>query len=322
MNKRTRLAATTALLALAASALMACDIPVPPPSFVVNTEADGADATPGDGTCEMDPGAGNCSLRAAVGEGNALGSAAITLPAGTYDSPSFSVTGDITINDGAPVDARLISQRITVAAGASLVLDGISSFTVPGVQVVVDGAFVGRHLSLVGLESIGQLDVGPTGAAVVENSLFAHVFGVHPTVTNEGTLVMRHTALLAWSDLNVNTTAFHNSGTAHVTASVLQQCTGTAPLSLGYNNDVDGSCGLTGTGDQSAAPPAFITNPVQPVTYDLALASPLVDAIPVGVAGCGAEVVDDMSGAARPTDGNGDGTPGCDIGARERPEAP
>ena len=80
--------------------------------------------------------------------------------------------------------------------------------------------------------------------------------------------------------------------------------------------------GVAAPGDQPVAPPAFSVVLGGPVTYDLAATSPLVDAIPVGTHGCGIDVVDDMSGWSRPTDGNGDGVAGCDIGARERPAAP
>lgn len=313
-------AIVAALFALGATT--ACEPPVPPPTLVVTTTADGADASPGDGRCEVTPDAGNCSLRAAVQEGNALGAAAITLPAGTYDGPGFSVTGELTINRGAPVDARLTSQWITVAPGGHLELDGVSSYSVPGVRVTVEGGFVGRHLSLVGLESSGQIVVRPSGTALVENSLLAHVFGNQPTVRNEGTLVLQHVALLSWSDIIVPTTAFANHGTAYVVASVLQSCSGSAPVSLGHTSDADGSCGLTAPTDQPAAPPVFSINLAAPVTYDLAADSPLVDAIPPGVNGCGTGIVDDMSGAPRPTDGDGDGEVGCDIGARERPGPP
>lgn len=317
-SRRLGSAALAAFLALGAAT--ACDPPAPTPTFVVTTTADGVDAAPGDGTCEMTPGAGDCSLRAAVDEGNALGTAAITLPAGTYGGLGFQVTGNLSINRDAPVDARLGSKWITVAAGGHLHVDGLSSYDVPGVRFTVEGTFVGRHLSLVGLESSSQVIVRPSGVAVVENSLLAHVFGATPSVRNEGVLILQHTALLAWSAVGVPTTAFVNTGSAHVAASVLQSCGGsTAPLSLGYNSDSDGTCALAAPGDQPAAPPLFAINLTQPVTYDLDATSPLVDAIPPGVNGCGTTVTDDLSGSPRPTDGNGDGTPGCDIGARERP---
>ena len=96
----------------------------------------------------------------------------------------------------------------------------------------VERTFVGRHLSLVGLESSSQVIVRPSGVAVVENSLLALVFGATPSVRNEGVLILQHTALLAWSAVGVPTTAFVNTGSAHVAALVLQSYGGsTAPLS-------------------------------------------------------------------------------------------
>lgn len=316
-----RSTALTIAVLFVVSAVTACDPPSPPPALVVTTTTDGADSAPGDGVCEISPGAGDCSLRAAVEEGNALGRAAITLPAGSYDGSSFQVTGQLSINSGAPVDARLSSQWITVAAGGSLEVDGLSSYGVPGAQFTVNGVFVGRRLSIVGLESSSQIIVGPSGVAAIENSLFAHVFGNRPTVRNEGVLMLQHSALLSWSSIGVPYTAFVNSGTAHVAATVLQSCTGPAPTSLGFNSDSDGSCSLTGTGDQPSAPPDFTIDLTAPITYDLNPGSPLIDAIPPGTNGCGTAITDDMSQVERPTDGDGDGTAGCDIGARERPAA-
>lgn len=78
-------------------------------TFVVTTTADTLDATAGNGIC-ADSG-GNCSLRAAITESNALaGADIITLPAGTYTitiaeasdnanaNGDFDITSDITIN--------------------------------------------------------------------------------------------------------------------------------------------------------------------------------------------------------------------------------
>ena len=62
----------TAVVGSVLIVLGATACPWPPPStFVVTTVADGPDADPGDGTCEMTTGEGDCSLRAAVMESNA-----------------------------------------------------------------------------------------------------------------------------------------------------------------------------------------------------------------------------------------------------------
>lgn len=319
MRCGTRSMAVLAMAALGVALLTACDPPVPPPSLVVTTTADGSDGAPGDGVCEVTAGAGDCTLRAAIEEGNALGRAAITVPAGSYrDGPPLVVTGQLSVNDGTPVDVR-VDNWVTIAPGASLVVDGLSSFGVPGARFRVEGTFVGRHLSIVGLESSGQLVVAPTGTAFVENSLFAHVFHPVPTVWNDGTLFLRYTALRSWTEVGVTTPALAGSRSTTVAASILQSCTGAPPISLGHNSDDDGSCALSATGDQPAAPPAHSLDLDGVVTYDLPAASPLVDAVPVGVLECGEQVQDDMSGVARPTDGNRDGVTGCDIGSRELP---
>jgi hypothetical protein len=52
-------------------------------------------------------------------------------------------------------------------------------------------------------------------------------------------------------------------------------------------------------------------------TYSLAINSPAVDWIPVGINGCGTTITSDQRGVIRPIDANHDGTPGCDIGAYE-----
>src|SRR5262249_37512044 len=62
-----------------------------PPTYVVNTQADGLDATPFDAVCETSPGNGLCTLRAALNEAFsdsfitlfACG-ATIAVPAGVY----------------------------------------------------------------------------------------------------------------------------------------------------------------------------------------------------------------------------------------------
>src|SRR5437879_4475839 len=82
-------------------------------TFTVDTTTDAVDVNPGDGKCAT--AAGQCSLRAAIQEANALpGSDSITLPSGTYTmtiggqdenasaTGSFDIKGDLEIHgDGA-----------------------------------------------------------------------------------------------------------------------------------------------------------------------------------------------------------------------------
>lgn len=127
------------LLAGAALALAGCDVP-PQLALSVTTTIDGTDAEPGDGTCEVTSGGGDCSLRAAIQEANAFtaavgGHTTITLAtashtlslvgsdedaAGTGD---LDIIGNVTIvGNAATVDADGLDRVLDVHAGATLAL--------------------------------------------------------------------------------------------------------------------------------------------------------------------------------------------------------
>ena len=83
-------------------------MPLPDPTFTVNTTADTVDANPGDGICADSN--GKCSLRAAVMEANALqGNDTIMLPVGTfqltipYNGLFDASGGHLDINDGVSI---------------------------------------------------------------------------------------------------------------------------------------------------------------------------------------------------------------------------
>ncbi|HEY4635139.1 MAG TPA: CSLREA domain-containing protein, partial [Rhodospirillales bacterium] len=85
--------------------------------FVVNSQADQADANPGDGVCRTS--ANTCTLRAALQEANALpGADLISLPAGTYAiqiptlSADLDTTGDWDIH--APVTIAGAGLGVTI----------------------------------------------------------------------------------------------------------------------------------------------------------------------------------------------------------------
>ncbi len=89
-------------------------------TFTVNTTAEVADVNPGDGVCA--DASGNCSLRAAVQEANALaGANTITLPAGTYYlTNALNVSQNLTINGA--------GQATTILDGAGS--SGAKGFTI------------------------------------------------------------------------------------------------------------------------------------------------------------------------------------------------
>ena len=96
--------------------------------FAVNSTADAVDASPGDGVC--DDGAGNCTLRAAIMEANALpGADSIHLPAlfGTTTVYALTIagtgedaaaTGDLDITSDLTITGD--GQAITIIDGGSL----------------------------------------------------------------------------------------------------------------------------------------------------------------------------------------------------------
>ena len=107
-------------------------------TFIVDTTIDAIDANPGDGVC--DDGAGNCTLRAAIMEANAVsGAATITLPAGTYTlsiagvSPQFSgslaILDDLTIS-GAGADTTIVDAgglyRVFWVTQAPVAISGLT----------------------------------------------------------------------------------------------------------------------------------------------------------------------------------------------------
>ncbi|HEY7060626.1 MAG TPA: CSLREA domain-containing protein [Chloroflexota bacterium] len=74
-----RLLSAPLLLALALLVLQAT--PVHAAAFTLNSTADGHDANPGDGVCNVNPGPpAVCSLRAAIEEINALGQSTGSTP--------------------------------------------------------------------------------------------------------------------------------------------------------------------------------------------------------------------------------------------------
>jgi CSLREA domain-containing protein len=152
---RVRVLSITAVLALVGGAgLVACHMPGA--QLDVNTTADGVDAAPGDGVCEVTPGVGDCSLRAAVMEANAeAGTNDIEIGDGnTYQlgsgggltiSDSVSINGHSTINGGGPVisvtGGGADIAGATISGGTNLG-DGGGIFVSPDASLVLENATV------------------------------------------------------------------------------------------------------------------------------------------------------------------------------------
>jgi large repetitive protein len=140
-------------------------------TFVVNTANDTLDTTPGDGNCA--DGAAQCSLRAAIGEANALaGDDIITLPAGTYTQTlvaanedlnaggDWDITSNITIN-GAGSGTTFIQAAAAIGTATERVLNiRAGSTTIINGVTIRNGRFTGTMTTATrgaGIENVGTL---------------------------------------------------------------------------------------------------------------------------------------------------------------------
>ncbi len=340
-----------ALGTLAALGATACEPPPPPPPvLMVNSPHQEADAAPGDGICEIAEGTDECTLEAALDEAAALGDAVVSVDIETSgeivfnsdDAEAAKKAGRKVILvrvETSPEDIHgmhaaegiltatsfLFEQTrgpwpavvadLTVAPGGSLVIDGIAMAESEASSLTIAGELV-AHRTVLGAYGRPAVHITPTGSAFVASS-FAISLGATPTFRNEGRLALQH--ITAWTDAGGPVLETAATGTTSLAATDLVDlsrpagtlCTGSAPVSLGYNSATDPSCALTGLGDRQDAP----------VSYDWP-GPDRVDAIPLGTLGCGAILGTDLVGAERPVDGDGDGDAACDIGAFEAQPAP
>lgn len=321
-----RLISAAAALA-AATALVACDPPPPPVTFTVTSLTEGADAAPGDGTCEVTAGAGDCTLGAAVDEANALGTdgapggVVISLPAGTaqWTTNSTVTAPDVEIIGAGASVSSFDHGVIEVAAGSRLHLTHVTALRAggstgdPGISVL--GELRVRRSRLNSLMAV--VTVRPGGGLAASNSEITGGWST-PVVDNSGTVIFDHVRLAGI--LSTSALLTTGDGSSVLRSSTLvapatrfpagggTACGGTQPISLGYNTAWGASCVLTGPGDQTGVNP-----------YNAATRAPLIDKIPVGVNGCGDPGDADINGTTRPIDGDGVDGPACDIGATELP---
>lgn len=161
-------------------------------SFVVNSFADMADAYPGDGLCETDI-TGDCTLRAAIQEANALeGKDTILLPAGTYtltmsgEGEEYTESGDLDIWDdliilGAGmgetiIDAGQLDRAIQVFTELEIsdltVQNGLAN---PGGGLHVSGYASITRVEFVDNRSTSEEPIGVGGAVYVNPEASADI---------------------------------------------------------------------------------------------------------------------------------------------------
>lgn len=101
-------------------------------TFTVNSTGQQADVIPGDGTCLTDQ--GTCTLRAALGEANALlGADVVNVPAGSYPVTTWapSITQSLTLTGTAgarqtKLDAGGTAQSWTISGGGNVTIEGLT----------------------------------------------------------------------------------------------------------------------------------------------------------------------------------------------------
>lgn len=315
---------TTVLVGvLAIGALVACEPPSPPVTFTVDTTSPAPDHTPGDGTCEATPGAGDCTLPAAVAEANAVPRAAIVVPAGVYQDMQPTITSRVDLNWTTPAAVELGDVALTVDAGARLRTRGLISRSLDdrkalALTVAGDAQIDRSQIELVDPSAEPQdqapLTVLPTGGVVLTRSF---VQGYLTAVDNGGRAFIDASTITS-AGARVATTG---SGQTALRATVVSRsvntqlvtvgCTGTAPTPYGHSYYAPLALGCGPLADTDVAPsPAPIVGLVLSPTFAG------IDAIPVGTGSCAVGDVD-LFGAPRAVDGDGDGTPACDIGAVE-----
>ncbi len=216
-------------------------------SFRVDSTIDAVDANPGDGVCAT--AAGQCTLRAAIQETNALpGPDTIELPAGTYTVTAAADNepdgnGDLNIRDqfeirGAGTDqtfidggrfARLGSRTFEVRAATAV----ISNLTIMngGLNLILGGAILNNGGTLTLNDVVIKHDVAYSGAGIANLGLStltvnggAFIENGGPgsqssdgAISNEGTMTLdrvtfrgNSSGLGAGAIGNYNTATLHN----------------------------------------------------------------------------------------------------------------
>ncbi len=171
--------------------------PAWPAGFMVNSTVDAVDVNPADGVCETAPGNGECTLRAAIQEADALaGMDDITLPAGTYvltiagAAENVSVTGDLDITTSMSITGAGADVTIIDGGGLDRVFDlNKSNITVSISAVTIRNGFAGSGGSGGGITTFGCSTVTFTNVVVRDNVATSNGGGINNvfcaiTITN------------------------------------------------------------------------------------------------------------------------------------------
>lgn len=225
-----------------------------------------------------------------------------------------------------PGGGMFLVASTTLTLGGSTVADNVSASLAGGLYAVgggglsLDGSTVSGNHAAGAAGMAGGAYISTGGAATVTNSTVSgNVADLQGGgIASSGTFTLRNVTF-AGNDAPTGKTLFNGGGTLTVVSTILGDAAGNhcggAPVTSGGNNiDSDGSCALAGGGDQTVDPQLgpLADNGGPTLTHAPAPTSPAIDH--GAASGCPAT---DQRGQTRPSDGNGDGTAVCDVGAVE-----
>jgi large repetitive protein len=142
-------------------------------TFTVNSALDGADANAGDGICSTST--GSCTLRAAMGEANAL-AGADTIQFGIPSAPPHTITVGSSLP--AITEALAISGPALSGDAANLVIDGVNAAGGTGFQVTV-GTSTGCSISGIGIKRFSTgIAISSGNCAIRKNVVSQNAFGI------------------------------------------------------------------------------------------------------------------------------------------------
>ena len=180
--------------------------------FLVDTTTDQVDASPGDGICLSST--GNCSLRAAVMETNALpGEDVVEVPAGIYQldlrgpSEDLSLTGDLDILDDLVLRGLAQPEDVILQGSGDRILHSADGTTLSASSMTVRrGFFQGRSPS-------GGANILAEGDLTLEDVVIAE--GALPSGSGAGLLSLR-SLVMEDCEVSDNTTGSFFSGASAI----------------------------------------------------------------------------------------------------------
>ena len=216
-------------------------------NFTVDSPVDAVDASPGDGACAS--AAGDCTLRAAIQETNALpGADVITLPVGTYvlsivpggvngaDVGDLNITDDVTITGGGLrqlpttiVDGNLLDRAFDIDDPVSVTM---ALFTITngaardgGAIKITQGALLLDQMRLTANTATGTGN--PTGGAIAAFSdagvtITDSILSGNSAESSGGAIWNDGTLLLQGSVLTTNTAGLDGGGLRNGGVAILE----------------------------------------------------------------------------------------------------